>query len=220
MVATVLSYGMMQCLALVTTGTCSVCARTISGSAALCHDCALEFAHERTHHVVDDASDVVACGLLQGVRSCLIHALKVGGDRRAGRVLAIDAAAVVAQRFPGCTLVPLPPNPRARRRRGFDQTALLAHATRRALAGTTPQVSVASILARRGGAAQKTLDRQQRAQNLNGKLYVRRRGTLTAAPVVLIDDVYTTGATIAAARAVLDAAGVAITGVVVIAHTT
>ena len=210
----------MQYLALAMTGTCSVCARTIAGTAALCSDCVAEFAYERTRHVIDDAPDVVACGLLQGVRSRLIHALKVNGDRRAGRVLAIDAAAVVAQRFPGCTLLPLPPNPRARRRRGFDQTLLLAHATRRALAGTAPQVSVASILARRGGAAQKTLDRQRRARNLNGKLYVRRRGTLTAARVVLIDDVYTTGATIAAARAVLDAAGVAITGAVVIAHTT
>ena len=210
----------MQYVALAMTGACLVCARTIVGTAFLCRACAAELVHERTRHVIDDAPDVVACGLLQGVRGRLIHALKVDGDRRAGRVLAIDAAAVVAQRFPGCTLIPLPPNPRARRRRGFDQTLLLAHATRRALAGTAAEVSVASILARKGGVAQKTLDRQQRARNLTGKLRARRRITVTGAQAVLIDDVYTTGATIAAARIVLRTAGVTVAGAVVIAHTT
>lgn len=194
------------------------CRRAIVGFAGLCRACTTEFAGQCTQHTINDSPDVVACGLLEGVRHSLINTFKADGARCAGRFLAVDAAALVAQRFPGCTLVPIPPNPRARRRRGFDQTLVLAHMIRRELETSSCAVSVASLLVRRVGTAQKTLNKQQRTQNLIGKLYVRL-GRRVTGPVVLIDDVYTTGASVAVARAVLQAAGVSIAGAVVIAHT-
>lgn len=200
------------------TATCLACRCAIVGAAGLCGACAAEFVGQRTHHTIDDTPDAIACGLLEGVRRSLINTFKVDGVRRAGRVLADDAVALVAQRFPGCTLVPIPPNPRARRRRGFDQTLLLAHTIRRGLAATCCAVGVASLLVRRRGTAQKTLNKQQRARNLLGKLQVRRDRPVSG-PVVLLDDVYTTGASLSAARSVLLATGVAIAGAVVIAHT-
>lgn len=103
-------------------------------------------------------------------------------------------------------LVPLPTSRSSRRRRGDDPVGDLARATASDLG---PGLVAAPALAHtRTVADQAHLDRAQRAANLAGAVEVSRRWrpVVRGAACVVVDDVVTTGATLAeAARALRDA---------------
>jgi predicted amidophosphoribosyltransferase len=99
----------------------------------------------------------------------------------------------------GATLVPVPAAPARRRRRGFDHADVLAGALARRTG--LPRVRA---LRRRGGARQLGAGRRERLTA--GRLDVVATGP--APPVaLLVDDVHTTGATLAACARALRAAG-------------
>jgi ComF family protein len=130
----------------------------------------------------------------------LVRALKFRG---ATAVADAMAAQIVANAPPGLlagVLVPVPLHPRRLRRRGYNQAALIAAALARR-AG----LEVADCLARTGSpATQVGRDRSERRAAPAGSV------ELTAPlpdRVVLVDDVATTGATLAACAAVARAAG-------------
>jgi ComF family protein len=97
-------------------------------------------------------------------------------------------------------LVPVPLHPRRLRRRGYNQAALIAHALARR-AG----LEVADCLARTGSAAtQVGRGRAERRAGPAGSVVL---GASAPDRAVLVDDVATTGATLAACAAALRAAG-------------
>jgi len=67
------------------------------------------------------------------------------------------------------------------------------------------------MLQREGAVQQKSLDYEQRKANLKGKISLSRSARCSAMPgeVVLLDDVFTTGATLDACARVLREAGCA-----------
>lgn len=95
-------------------------------------------------------------------------------------------------------IVPVPTSPTHRRSRGFDHTALIARelARRRGL-------PYRSVLERHGAATQHFLSREARTQVAT---QLRLTGSVPAA-VLLLDDIYTTGATMAACGQILRSAG-------------
>ncbi len=99
-------------------------------------------------------------------------------------------------------LVPVPMHPRKKQERGFDQCLLLARET----AALTGIVLADDILARsRYTAPQKGLSRQERQENLHGA-FTASALQKPGGRILIIDDIYTTGATMdAAARALLKA---------------
>ena len=115
-------------------------------------------------------------------------------------------------------LVPVPSRPAAVRARGADVLAAVARAAAlRLRADGLDAVAVPSLVHARAVRDQASLDAADRAANLAGALRVRRLAVpvLRARTVVVVNDVVTTGATLAeAARAVagvLDVAPVAAT---------
>lgn len=110
-------------------------------------------------------------------------------------------------------VVPLPLHWRRRLHRGFNQAELLARPVARHLG--LPLLG--GLRRRRSRPAQSSLTRRRRSGNPRGAF--RWWGALPQGPVVLVDDVVTTGATLEAAAACLKAAGVPRVVAVVAART-
>ncbi|WP_436990720.1 ComF family protein [Streptomyces sp. enrichment culture] len=108
-------------------------------------------------------------------------------------------------------LVPVPSARRVVRARGHDAVRRVAVAAARELRRGGAAVRVAPVLRqRRAVADQAGLDARQRQENVAGALEVLPGGTrlLEGARVVLVDDLMTTGASLAEAARALYAAGV------------
>jgi ComF family protein len=135
-----------------------------------------------------------------GPARATVAALKFSGALPlADAMAAAIAAGAPAGLIEAGTLVPVPAARGRRRRRGFDHADLLA----RALARRTG-LPLARPLKRRGGARQLGAGRRERLAA--GRLDVVASGPVPAV-AVLVDDVHTTGATLAACARALRAGG-------------
>ena len=142
--------------------------------------------------------------------SDLVHALKYEGWARLAAPMGDAVARAVGRDAPeGGVVVPVPTTVNRVRARGYNQAALLAH--RVALRLGLPQVDA---LARTHAAASQTeLAPEARKENVRGAFALSDRDGIVGRPVVLIDDVLTTGATACEAAETLFDAGAS--GVVV-----
>jgi len=135
----------------------------------------------------------------------LVRGFKYHGRLPYGRVLGtLLAEALLASGAPRPQLlVPVPLHPTRERERGYNQALELAR-----VLGRTLGVPVAAALCerRRATAAQAGLAAAERQANVAGAFSVRG---VPPAHVALVDDVMSTGATLAALEAVLRAAGAA-----------
>ena len=148
------------------------------------------------------------------VRSMLLAHKERGRLALAGPLgRALAGAAAVHGHGLGAVLVPVPSSPASVRARGHDHARRLA-----AVAGRRLGVRAAAVLVQaRGVDDQSGLDAAARAANLAGALRARR--ALDGWHVVVVDDVVTTGATLAEATRALTAAGATVHGAAVVAAT-
>jgi ComF family protein len=112
-------------------------------------------------------------------------------------------------------VLPMPLSPARLGQRGFNQALQLA----RQLGGHRTDARL--LLRLRDTAAQATLDRSERAANVQGAFGVEplRHGEVQGKSVLLVDDVMTSGASLHAAARVLRSAGAARVSAVVLART-
>lgn len=152
------------------------------------------------------------CTGFTGTTRRALHHLKYTGDRR----IAEPLGRAVARRWAragvgGDVLVPVPASVDRVRERGYDQAVLIARAAGAALGLRVHD----TILERaRRTAAQFDLDRASRGHNVRGAFRIRPGARLASgsgpngAPwIVLVDDVLTTGSTLAACATTLIEAG-------------
>ncbi len=139
------------------------------------------------------------------------------GDR-----LALSVRALLIERgFPAggpLVLVPVPSARPAVRERGFDATAALARRAARRLGGVGPVTVRIALAQGRAVRDQAGLDARTRWANLEGGFRLRRR-LPAGQPVVLVDDLVTTGSSLTEAARVLRRAGVVLVGAATVAAT-
>jgi ComF family protein len=155
-----------------------------------------------------------AVWLADGARAA-VHALKYGGLPRVADDLAAAMPAVALPTNATPVLVPIPLAPKRLRERGYNQSEALAAAL-----GRRWGVPVRDLLARvRETATQTALTPETRLANVAGAFVATNSGGgrltpgcqpgVNAPPLayVLVDDVFTTGATLAEAARALEEAG-------------
>lgn len=140
-----------------------------------------------------------AVWLDEGARRA-VHALKYSGWWRIAEALVMPMRGLI-EAPSEAVYIPIPLGKRRQRRRGYNQSEALARAMTARLGGT---VDTALLSRTRDTRSQTKLTPDQRAANVSGAFV--SAGELPAHPV-LVDDVFTTGATLVAAATALHRAG-------------
>lgn len=142
-----------------------------------------------------------------------------------GALLAAAVAAGVSARCP-VLLVPAPSRRAATRSRGQDPTLKITDTAARLLRADGFDCTIGRLLTtRRGMLDQAGLSAHARAENLSGSILRRHREVAavirrgTPYQIVLCDDVITTGATARESQRALEAVGIAVTSIAVVAAT-
>lgn len=182
---------------------CPRCAQPTGAFAIRCRRC-------RIHPLPLDA--IIAPWLYGGELANAVRRLKFSRDVAVARELAplwAGALAAAVQAHRADSIVPIPLHWRRRWQRGFDQNTLLV---RHAASNAAISIPIVHCLRRvRHTKEQSLLAARDRQSNLIGAFAVplAQRAGLVGTRVVLVDDVVTTGATMAAAARALQRAGVA-----------
>ncbi|MGC1363060.1 MAG: ComF family protein [Silvibacterium sp.] len=172
-----------------------------------------------------DFERAVAHGLYTATMRSLLHLLKYDGlepaATRLGSLLALQVAALDGLP-PRMLVVPVPLFEGKRRERGFNQSELLARATCDALRRLRPawqgELAARALVRRRSTESQAGLTLPERRRNLRGAFSVPAPEKLQGRDVLLIDDIYTTGATARACSLALKKAGAASVWVATVAR--
>jgi len=148
------------------------------------------------------------CVLLKGAGRALVHALKY---HHALHVL--EDVVALLPRIPGLEdyirgsiLVPVPLHPRKERERGYNQSRMLAECFAAfGGAGARVEEPIRRVI---DTPTQTALDRRTRQANLKNAFALRSRAAINPARhYLLVDDVFTTGATLNACAVILQRAG-------------
>ena len=137
-----------------------------------------------------------------GVVRDLVHQYKFKGCASVAHLFAPYLFQLWKRNYHSIPIVPVPSAPHNIQKRGWDQVTLLLRAMRRS--GTVPSLSVIKRTRQR---SQKELSRAQRLENAPRLFTLKRAGALPP-HVVLLDDIYTTGATLEACANLLRSHGV------------
>ena len=193
------------------------CAGCALPGRTLCAGCQEQLLSEPFLHAPTPAPPgmppVLAVSSYEGVVRSLLLAHKEDGRLSLARPLGFALAIAAHAYGTSFELVPVPSAASAVRQRGHDHARRIAAvAARRLRVPCRPLLTPARAVADQSG-----LDTAGRAANLTGALRCRR--PLPGGAVVIVDDIVTTGATLAEASRALTAAGADVLGAAVVAAT-
>lgn len=191
---------------------CPVCGAAYPDSPAADHLCGRCL---RQKPRFDTARAVCA---YEGIVLDAIHKFKYGRNLTVGAAL---ARLLAGFKFAGMDvasfdlILPVPLHIRRLRQRGFNQSLILA----RALAKKNKLALDFSTLKRKNPTRSQTgLDKKERGSNVRGAFRVFSPQKLKGKNVLIVDDVYTTGATLNECAKTLKKAGAAMVGAITLAR--
>ncbi len=199
---------------------CPLCDR--STKSEFCLDCTRQLQKcqlARPNKLEQQQMPVFVWGNYHGTLKRAISALKYDNQPDLARPLGLWLAeawltspCAIAQ----AVVVPIPLHPNRQKQRGYNQAALIAESF---CNSTGLKLRSLGLIRKKDTEAQFSLSPSQREQNLNrafelGGEFCRHR---PINPVLLVDDIYTTGVTARFAAQTLQQAGIAVAGVVAIA---
>jgi ComF family protein len=159
----------------------------------------------------------VAYGLYQGRMKAAIHALKYDhlhpSARVLGKMLAQAIAQLVDEAPSEMLVVPVPLHRSKHAERGFNQARALAEGALVSLGKSHPEwrltLAASTLMRLRATASQAGLTIRQRKLNVRRAFSVSDPALVDSKHILLVDDIYTTGATARAAADALVRAGAA-----------
>lgn len=154
-------------------------------------------------------SRVWALGHYDDSFRALIHAFKYADILPAGRYLSGLLAELIAESVSGEEfdfIIPVPLHPSRERKRGFNQSLLIAETLSESV---DVPIDSESLMRVRKTRDQTGLKRKQRVKNMRGAFGVDNVSDIKGKSIILVDDVTTSGATAGEAARVLRDAGAA-----------
>ncbi len=184
---------------------CPTCGHPFFGvleTPPVCHHC------EQLHPIFEEGRCAVV--LNRDLRK-LIHAFKYHGERHLARDIAtiIAEAPGFADFLAGCDVVPVPLHPRKERKRGFNQAVDIL---RRLQERNVAEFRIYPILRRvKDTPSQTRSGRRERMARVNNAFAMADHPSAPSSenirPLLVFDDVFTTGATLNACARILHRAG-------------
>ncbi len=160
---------------------CRVCGYPMTSERELCLRC-----RENAWHFSSSES----LSTYRELSKKILREYKFGKIKNLSSFYAYMVNQYYAGKMEGYTLVPVPFRPSSVKKRGWDQVKTVTDLLR-----TRYKLPVYECLLREDGAAQKTLDYEHRKKNLHGKISCMQ-DIRPPEKVLLLDDVFTTGATL------------------------
>ena len=191
---------------------CPGCGASLGRQAGLCRECLKSLRPQLQRHSMlsnDTAPHLIILGQHRGMLRRAARELKYGGHRDLARVLGEALSGGVPEEWQLKAVSAVPMHPSRQRERGFNHAELLA----RQVAGALGLPYLESLRRVRHTTQQARLSGAARLGNLAGAFApqgaaLQLSGQKLPQPLLLVDDVMTTGATLRACRDALHAGGV------------
>ncbi|MEW6259322.1 MAG: ComF family protein [Thermodesulfobacteriota bacterium] len=211
----------MDAIRLIRSPKCSVCGMPFWGDGESDHVCGQCDIQPRPF------ASAEAVGVYDGPLRSAVHALKYDGKLRVARILGRSLAlhfAASGLRRTVDLIVPVPLHPVRLRKRGFNQSILLIQGWEKWLPADekgccSPVIHIEALRRIRNTRPQMSLGRKERQTNIIGAFDLHPGAVVEGKRVLLVDDVLTTGATVAECATVLLKAGAAKVDVLTVART-
>jgi ComF family protein len=191
---------------------CSVCGNPVSGKVDNAYVCSLCKRHKPAFCAARSAA------IYRGAVSRMMQSFKYGNDPHLARDFTPFLVACVYTHYAIEnieTVIPVPLHHRKERERTYNQSALLAAETARAL---RKPFLPRGLIRTRPTPSQTRLSSAERRDNVRGAFKVRHPEWIDGRRVLLIDDVMTTGATVSECSRALKDAGAAAVRVATVAR--
>lgn len=196
--------------------TCAACDAAVAGAAAFCPTCTASVRLASVSAPAPACPPIVASAAFGGAVAAALRRFKYRSRpdlaRPLGRML---RAAASGAELRADLVIPVPLHPRRLAERGYNQAALLAAEAAPALRAAVVARGLARV---RDTAHQARLARDGRGANVADAFQARWPERVRGRAVVLVDDVATTGATLAACAEALRRAGAASVVALVVAR--
>jgi ComF family protein len=205
-------------------GVCAICGERLFSSHALLTDAGVPRCGF-CRRIEPPFVRAVAYGSYEGGLRELIHLLKYESVPPAANILGRMLAEAIAELEPdflaeSMMVVPVPLHRSRIRQREFNQAETIARAAIKLMAVPERFTLCAGALERRRETLSQTgLTSHQRRENVRGAFAVRQSEVVKGHEVLVVDDVYTTGATVSECARVLRRAGATKVWVATVART-